>query len=161
MQTILVPTDYKLEALDCVPALCRQFKNEELTVVFVHLFKVSDSITDLLMLSRRSRELAQISDEFYNCCAKLSIANPNLKIKLEFFYGNRLSMFKNFLDANEVTLVLDPCDCSVSKLHAFSIDPEPLIRRSGLPVTSLRGHLAAEFQDTVRRPLGQPDFALN
>lgn len=137
MKTILVPTDFSPSALDCIPALAAQYDTQKVSFVFVHMFKLSDSIGDLLMLSRRSREFEYISDEFYNSCTAYKSQYQNIEaIKIEFFYGSTVSMFKNFLEANDVDCVLNLADCSCEKINKSSIDPATLINRSGLPVAS-------------------------
>jgi len=138
MRTILIPTDYHISALDCIPNLCMQSENEELSFIFIHVFKLSDSINELLLLSRRSREFEQISDEFYERCETLKASYPQIKrFKMDFLYGNTLNMFKNFLEDNEVDGVLSFSNCSVSKINKSSIDPQVLIQKSGLPVINV------------------------
>lgn len=137
MQTILIPTDFSLSSLDCIPDLCKQ-QNNELNLVFVHMFKLSDSMSDLLMLSRRSREYEYISDGFYQQCEVLKSKFPQIrKISIEFFYGSTLGMFRNFLEAHEVDTVLDAANCSCSKLNKSSVDPVQLIKKCGLPALTV------------------------
>ncbi|RVU01286.1 hypothetical protein EOD41_04785 [Mucilaginibacter limnophilus] len=134
MQTILVPTDFNIKALDCVSAISKQYEGEDISFIFVHMFKLSDSITDLLMLSRRSREFELIDNDFYNRCNEIKAQNDNVKaIRVEFLYGSTLSMFRNFIEANEVTHVLKAEHCSIGKLHKSSINPMTLIQKCGLP----------------------------
>ena len=138
MKTILIPTDFSQSALQCIPALCSQYDTQKVSFVFVHMFKLSDSIGDLLMLSRRSREFEHISDEFYTSCTAYKEQFSNVEaIKIEFFYGSTVSMFKNFLETHDVDCVLNPADCSYEKINKSSIDPETLISKSGLPVLSV------------------------
>lgn len=142
MKTILIPTDFNASALNCIPDLCASMNEKELNIIFVHLFRLSDSITDLLMLSRRSREFEHISDDFHTQCAELKRSFPMIKsIRIEFFYGSTLSMFKNFLEANDVDCILHPDFCVCEKLNKSSIDPSSLVVKSGLPtVTILKKH---------------------
>jgi hypothetical protein len=145
MKTILIPTDFTQRSLDCIPGLCSQYDTQKVSFVFVHMFKLSDSIGDLLMLSRRSREFENISDEFYNRCTTYKSQLPSIEaIKIEFFYGSTMSMFRNFLDNHEVDCVLDPSDCS------YSIDPLILINKSGLPVVSLMKVQKSEPAQQIR-----------
>ncbi|RZL41144.1 MAG: hypothetical protein EOO93_30225, partial [Pedobacter sp.] len=65
MKTVLVPTDFNLESTKIIDALVQDQPNEKLNIIFLHAFKLSDSITDMLMLSRRSRDYENVSDEFY------------------------------------------------------------------------------------------------
>ncbi|MES2458339.1 MAG: hypothetical protein V4594_22465 [Bacteroidota bacterium] len=138
MKTILIPTDFNASALNCIPQLCASMKDRELTLVFVHLFRLSDSITDLLMLSRRSREFEYVGDDFHKKCIALRNEIPEIKtLKIEFFYGSTLSMFRNFLEAQEVDGILHPELCSCQKLNPASIDPSSLVFKCGLPVLTV------------------------
>jgi hypothetical protein len=102
------------------------------------MFKLSDSIGDLLMLSRRSREFESISDDFYNRCNTYKAQCKNIEaIKIEFFYGSTMSMFRNFLENHDVDCVLHPDNCSCNKINKSSIDPLTLIKKSGLPIVNL------------------------
>ncbi|MCD8741474.1 hypothetical protein LT679_12735 [Mucilaginibacter roseus] len=149
MQTILIPTDFNTEALKAVPLVCEQMKGEPLNFIFMHMFKLSDSITDLLMLSRRSREYEQVSDAFYNGCTALKKEYPQIgAIKVEFLYGSTLSMFKAFLEANAVNQVLDLKHCYAGKINKASIDPAILIQKSGLPVLPIKPHRAEAIGQT-------------
>lgn len=138
MKTILIPTDYQATSLDSIHTVCRQFKNEELNLVFVHVFKLSDSYTDLLMLSRRSREYEKVSDEFYRYCNVLRAQYPQIQnIRIDFLYGSTLSMFKDFIEHNEVDVVLESDSYTFTPIHQSSVDPGLLIKRSGLPVINV------------------------
>lgn len=160
MKTILIPTDFSQRSLDCIPSLCSQYDTQKVSFVFVHMFKLSDSIGDLLMLSRRSREFENISDDFYNKCTTYKAQLPNIEvIKIEFFYGSTISMFRNFLENHEVDCVLNPADCSCSKINKSSIDPAILIEKSALPVISINRtqleKLARELRITPELQLAQ------
>lgn len=141
MQTILIPTDFNTEALKAIPLVCEQLKGEPLNFIFIHMFKLSDSVTDLLMLSRRSREYEQVSDDFYKGCTALKNEYPQIRaIKVEFLYGSTLSIFKAFLEENEVDQVLDFKYCHAGKINKASIDPAILIQKSGLPALTITPH---------------------
>lgn len=138
MKTILIPTDYQASSLDCIHAVCRQFREEDLNLVFVHVFKLTDSFSDIITLSRRSREYEKVSDEFYRYCNVLRAQYPQIQnIKIDFLYGSKLSMFKQFIEHNEVDMVLDTEGCEFTQIHQSSVDPALLIKRSGLPVINV------------------------
>lgn len=146
MKTILIPTDFSSEAFNCIPSLCSQFKGEELNVVFIHLFKLSDSISDLLLLSRRSREYEHVSDDFYQQCEEIKRAYKTVKaIRIEFFYGSTLSRFNNFIEANGIDYILHPEDCSVSRLTKSSINPSVLVDRCSIPILRGQKDVADDF----------------
>lgn len=136
MQTVLIPTDFSVSAPDCIPALCNQFRQQDLSLVFVHLFKLSDSESELLILSRRSKEFELVTDEFQSRCLELKRKYRQIQsLRVEFFYGNTMQTFKNFLEGNCIDYILHPADCKVSKLNKYSIDPVTLVHKCGLPFT--------------------------
>jgi hypothetical protein len=158
MKTILIPTDFSQRSLDCIPSLSLQYDTQKVSFVFVHMFKLSDSIGDLLMLSRRSREFENISDDFYNRCTTYKTQLKNIEaIKIEFFYGSTISMFRNFLENHEVDCVLNPDECSYTKINKSSIDPLTLIEKSNLPMINV---IKVERKEAIEHVLMTPELQL-
>src|SRR5689334_12390314 len=121
MQTILIPTNFSVTDTDCVAEVCSRLTGENVRFIFMHMFKLSDSISELLMLSKRSRDRESISEEFYNRCAILKREYPQIaEIKIEFLYGTTLSYFKNFIEANGVSHIIYQPDCSTYKINKAS-----------------------------------------
>jgi len=146
MKTILIPTDFSLSSLQCIPDLCAGHPDKEINLVFLHMFNLSDSMGDLLMLSRRSKEYTYVSDDFYIQCEELKREVPQVAaIRIEFFYGSTVSMFKNFIEDQEISHILHPDFCSCQKLNKNSIDPASLISRSNVPTLQV-----------VRQPKHEP-----
>ncbi len=144
MITILIPTDFNPSAIDNIPNICDQYKNKEIKFLFVHMFKLSDSITDLLMLSRRSREHELISEEFYNRAAIVQQKFSQIKsIKVDFFYGSTLSIFKNYMEANEIDCILHPKYCSYSKINSASLDCSTFVEKCKIEIINIK-HVSAE-----------------
>ncbi|GGH21834.1 hypothetical protein [Mucilaginibacter phyllosphaerae] len=163
MKNILIPTDYQAASIDCIHAVCRKFKGEELNLIFVHVFKLSDSFSDVITLSRRSREYEKVGDDFYRYCNVLRAQYPQIQnVKIEFLYGSTLGMFKNFIEANEVDMVLDNEGYQFNPIHAYSVDPALLIQRAGLPVIKApKGNYASMMQQQkVAAPVYQHEEML-
>ena len=139
MKTVLVPTDFNLESTKIIDALVQAQPHETLNVIFLHAFKLSDSITDMLMLSRRSRDYENVSDEFYQRLNDYKKRYPNQvkNIGIEYFYGSTVSAFKNFIEAFEVDCIAYPKDYDFKALNKYSIDPKYLTERSGCEVVYL------------------------
>ncbi|WCT14786.1 hypothetical protein [Mucilaginibacter jinjuensis] len=139
MKTLLIPTDFKLQSLNCIPQLTQQFYPHKLNIILVHTIGVTDSISELLMLSRRSVEYRHIPDAFYKACNEIKHdykININ-EIRIEFFYGNTVAAFKNFLEANGVDAIIDLENYDYELLTEKSSDPTLLMSRSGVEVIAI------------------------
>lgn len=136
---ILIPTDFSLASLKVIPALTNQYPNQQYNIVLVNFLGLSDSISELLMLSRRSREYEHITQEFMDECTRLSreYSSQITSLQTEFFYGNTVAVFKNYLEAREIAQIAKLKDHDFMLLTNRSYDPETLLKRSKCPVISL------------------------
>jgi hypothetical protein len=139
MKTVLVPTDFKLESIKIIDALVQHQQNKNLNIIFVHAFKLSDSITDMLMLSRRSRDYENVSDEFYQQLNQAKAKYPTQinTIGIEYFYGSTVAAFKNFIEAFEVERIAYLKGYDFTAINKYSIDPKILTERAGCEVIQL------------------------
>ncbi|MGF1924848.1 MAG: hypothetical protein ACQUHE_11775 [Bacteroidia bacterium] len=139
MKTVLIPTDFNVESIKIIDAFNLNYNLEDVTFIFLHAFKLSDSITDMLMLSRRSRDYENISEEFYLGMEATKQKYPKLikNIGIEYFYGSTVVAFKNLLEALSVDAILYPENHSFHAINKFSVDPKILTSRCGYPVVAL------------------------
>ncbi|WP_316736383.1 hypothetical protein [Pedobacter aquatilis] len=139
MKTVLVPTDFNLESTKIIDALIQNQPNEKLNIIFLHAFKLSDSITDMLMLSRRSRDYENVSDEFYQTINQYRERFPNqvATTGVEYFYGSTVAAFKNFIEAFDVDFIAYPKAYDFRPINKYSINPKFLTERSGCAVLEL------------------------
>lgn len=139
MKTVLVPTDFKLGSINLIDALVQNQPTETFHIIFVHAFKLSDSITDMLMLSRRSRDYENISDEFYQQLNQVKAKHTGSieAIGLEYFYGSTVAAFKNFIEAFDVDCIAYLDGYNFTPINKYSIDPKFLTGRAGCPVIQL------------------------
>ncbi len=156
MKTILIPTDYRTESLEYIPQLLAKFHPEEVEVVMVHLMSITDCERELMLLTRRSAEYRHIPDEFYQTCYNLRNKHVSqLKnIRLEFFYGNTSAVFLNFLEANNIDVVLQIPDYQYKKLNKASISPEDMLKRCAGKITRINALQLEKHQATLEE---QPD----
>jgi hypothetical protein len=146
MKTLLIPTDFTQQSIQSIPVLAEKYYPEKVNIVLVHMLKITDSISELLMLSRRSVEYRQIPDNFYIRCREIENNHKHIinKITIDFFYGSTVAVFNNYLEANEVNAVVTPHD-NYQMLFKNSIDPEILFEKCGievLPLPKNKGMLA-------------------
>ncbi|WP_231490119.1 hypothetical protein [Pedobacter sp. Leaf170] len=139
MKTVLVPTDFNLESTKIIDALVQDQPHEKLNIIFLHAFKLSDSITDMLMLSRRSRDYENVSDEFYQTLNQYREKFPNqiATTGVEYFYGSTVAAFKNFIEAFDVDFIAYPKAYNFCPINKYSINPKFLTERSGCAVLEL------------------------
>lgn len=138
-RNILIPTDFTLASLNAVTGLLKKHPEEKFNILLVHFFKLSDSESELLMLARRNREYMHITEEFED---QLNAIRSNFsqqigRIYPEFFYGNTVAIFKNFLEARGIETIA--ClDChNYKQLTKNSLDPHILVKRSGCKVINI------------------------
>lgn len=136
MKTILIPTDFDEASVRRTHDLVKSLKKEEVKIIFFHAYKLTDSISDLLMLSRRSTDYAQIPEEFHReCYALREVYGETIKLLgIEYFYGSTMASFRNFAEANEVDAIYYPESYTFRKISKYSIDPVLFLDKSGIPV---------------------------
>lgn len=131
MRTTLIPTDFSLASTKVVDALLHEHPNETFRIVFFHAFKLSDSITDLLMLNRRSKDYENVGDDFYESIEKYKFEYPDKlqSIGIEYFYGSTIAAFKNFIEAHAIDCIAYDAGYTFNAINKFSIDPKYLTER--------------------------------
>jgi hypothetical protein len=136
---ILIPTDFSLASLNAITGLVKKHPEERFNITLVHFFKLADSEAELLMLARRNREYTHISQEFEDQLNELRKSFPQqvARVYIEFFYGNTMAIFKNFLEARDIkTIVCLDCH-NYKQLTKNSIDPQLLVKRSGCKLINI------------------------
>ena len=130
MKKILVPTDFTGKSMDVLSDYLLQKRQQEVEVLFFNGIKLSDSITDLLLLSRRTKEIEMVPKSFESYCKCIQEEfNMVKKVQFEFFYGNTMALFRNFLLANQIDeIVYDP-QLKLTKLSKSSLDLVDIIKR--------------------------------
>lgn len=149
MKRVLVPTDFNVESTKIIDAIALHQGLEEVTVIFLHAFKLSDSITDMLMLSRRSRDYEHISDDFNQKIDFYTTKYEN-KIKgigIEFFYGSTAAAFRNLIEGLQIDLVVYAQNHNFAPINKYSIDPKYLTARCGCQVLELDTEVIAKEQE--------------
>jgi len=135
MKTVIIPSDFSLESFQVAETIVRNSR-EPLKILFIHLFHVADDIQDLLFSNYRKKEYEFVSDGFSQDCEMLTNLYPEIVkcIKIEFFYGSKLAVFKNFLDYNQADFIAYSKSYGIPKLSKSSIDALPVIMKCGIPV---------------------------
>ncbi len=149
MKTVIIVSDFSRESFLVAEKIVSN-STEPLRVLFTHLFHIADDIQDLLFSNYRKKEYEFVSESFYQDCEILKSDFPDIlkSVKVEFFYGSRLALFKNFLDYNQADFIAFSESYGIPKLGKSSIDALPVIRKAGIPLINTDKILAPEFSDS-------------
>ncbi|MCF0069039.1 hypothetical protein LZD49_01065 [Dyadobacter sp. CY261] len=133
MRTVVIPTDFTNEGVQIAEAIVRDIQ-DEVRVVFTHLFHVADDIQDLLFSTYREKEYELVPEEFWHECRMLKDTYPDqlASIKIDFFYGNKLALLKNFLEYYETDFIVYSEQYGIPKLTKSSLDALPVLKKTGI-----------------------------
>ncbi len=151
MKTLIIPSDFTTKSIEMAEAIVSGSK-EETRIIFIHLFHVADDIQDLLFSNYRKREYDFVSEEFWKACNLLKSLYPEVlkSTKVEFFYGNKLAHFKNFLEYNQADEMVYSKSYGIPKISKSSIDALPVIMKCGLPLIDADAVMEPAMQDEVQ-----------
>lgn len=134
MKTIVIPSDFSADSIQVAELMVRN-TNEDLHLIFTHLFHVADDIQDLLFSNYRKKEYEFVPESFWDECKVMKNIYGNVRsIKIEFFYGSKLAVFKNFLEFNDADCIAYSESYGIPKISKSSIDALQVIRKCGLPL---------------------------
>nr|WP_295925237.1 hypothetical protein [uncultured Dyadobacter sp.] len=135
MRTVVIPTDFTNEGIQIAEAIVRDIQ-DDVRVVFTHLFHVADDIQDLLFATYREKEYELVPEDFWEDCKILkdTFSDKLSSIKVDFFYGSKLALLKNFLEYYETDLVAYSEQYGIPKLTKNSLDALPVLKKTGYPM---------------------------
>ncbi|WP_439557732.1 hypothetical protein [Dyadobacter sp.] len=135
MKTVMIPTDFTNEGIQVAETIVRDL-NEDVKLVFTHLFHVADDIQDLLFSGYREKEYELVSEDFWADCRALKEDYPDQlqSVKIDFFYGNKIAGLKNFLEYHEVDCIAYSQNYGFPKLNKSSLDALPVLKKCGIPM---------------------------
>jgi len=139
MKNILIPSDFSVQSLACIKHLPAQFSDDRISILLVHVFLLTDSINDLMLLSRRNKDYDHISPAFRNRCMELEREYRERihSIRVECFYGCTAAVFRNYLEGHRIDRIVYPQHYQFRKLGKESVDPARLIANCGWAVQVL------------------------
>jgi hypothetical protein len=140
MKNILIPTDFSIRSLSYVHSIIAQHPYEQVNIIFMHALEMPDSLFDLITYTRNSRHTELITADFQDGCEiirnKYSSAISQLKV--EFFHGNTNAAFRNFLQAQNIDLIIQTADLEYNTPSKRSYDPAKLISKCKYPVMKIQ-----------------------
>lgn len=133
MKNILFPTDFTAQSLRTLELYVKGVTGMRFNIILFAAFQMPDSDQDAV----GSRpHLAVMNETFRKGCKKLKEKYTDKigQIHYKFMYGTTKQVFRNYIDFNEIDLILFPDGYTIGKPHEKSIDPAALINGSSLSV---------------------------
>ncbi|GGH23067.1 hypothetical protein ACN9ML_02850 [Dyadobacter endophyticus] len=150
MKTVVIPTDFTNEGIQIAEGIVRDIR-DEVRVIFTHLFHVADDIQDLLFSTYREKEYELIPEEFWQECQMLKETYLEISsIKIDFFYGNKLALLKNFLEYYETDFIAYSEQYGIPKLTRSSLDALPVLKKTGYTMINADMVRASSLADSYR-----------
>lgn len=133
MNTLLIPTDFTAASVQLAAKAIRTI-NKKADIVFFHAFQLPFYYNDTLSSQPPYMEL--MNDRLRKACRQLKDQYPELvgSVSFRFMRGDTNALFRNFLEANNITMIVCPLDYQYKKVHADSINPVGFFKRSKLPL---------------------------
>lgn len=136
MTNILIPTDLTAASLQLAERAIQVLEPRNANIILFHAFDLPYSEFELLVPGRRKPYADAMNDGFRQACKQLKDQNLKAVQKVFFKYmeGGTSRLFRNFVDSNEIDLIVCPDDYCFTKIHSLSVDPRPMFRKSGIRV---------------------------
>nr|WP_262910480.1 universal stress protein [Pontibacter silvestris] len=110
----MIPTDLTNESLGLIKFGLQVLKGEACQIILLHVIPLPDSITELLMLSRDEEKLEKVNTAFYKAIERIkkSYVVEIISLDVVHLYGDSPIKIQNYIDANNIDLVLCPVTAS-------------------------------------------------
>ncbi|WP_132053454.1 universal stress protein [Pseudocnuella soli] len=136
MTNILVPTDFTAYSLMMAEQAMKNGNYEKCNIVLFHAFQPPVSPLDMLGAGHRDPSCELMSEPFRQACKQLKDSHGSRinKIVVRCMTGSTRSVFRNFVEANDIDLIYCPEDYYFKPVHDRSVDPQFLFKKCGVPV---------------------------
>jgi hypothetical protein len=165
MTNILFPTDFSAGSLKLAEQAIQSLNIRSANIFLFHAFEQPSSEFDLLVPGRQKPYTDALTDSFRQACKQLKDQYPKAvsKICFKFLEGSTLRLFRNFIDANEIDLIICPDEYNHIAVNKLSVDPRPLFKKSGIKVIrALTENPVEKIYESVNViTQGSPVFAVN
>ncbi|NML22590.1 hypothetical protein HHL16_17035 [Pseudoflavitalea sp. G-6-1-2] len=155
MRNVLIPTDYSLASLELVEKTVQSFPQQQLNIILFHAFEIPYFDSDMGSSNAKPPYRDIVTDAFRNGCKRLKDQYPKSiqGILLRHLYGNTTAVFHNFIDANEIDLIVFPDHWTFTPVHPQSVNPAAMFRKSGVRLLKT---FTAPVQQKEQAPAAKP-----
>ncbi|WP_192085775.1 hypothetical protein [Algoriphagus sp. Y33] len=158
-KTILIPTDFTVKSLNLAKIALQKAldNNERITLILVHGYWMSSSISDLLFYSK-SKLLDKLETPDFKASCKLLLGRYEgiiEKMSIDIFSGTNQNAFENYLEANNVQGIYLSKNYKFKLKSSNSFDLTPYFIKSKLNVTEVNW----EAVPSISQESGQDELA--
>jgi len=138
MRNVLIPTDFSIESLRLAEQALEALDDQTMTITLFHAFDISGFAPDMLGSSRRLPYGHLLTETFRLACKRLKDAHPQVLqgIHVRHMYGNNNSVFRNFIDAYDIDMIVCPDNYAFNAVTAQSVNPVTFFEKAGVPLLS-------------------------
>jgi hypothetical protein len=135
MRNVLVPTDFSPASFDLAEKAIHTMGEQVLNITMFHAFQMPFFVSDLIGKQRQPYH-DLLTDAFRNSCKQLKQQFPKQvnSIVFKHLFGNTPAVFRNFVDANDIDLIVYPDQYEFRQVHPDSVNPDNMFKRSRVPL---------------------------
>lgn len=151
MTNVLIPTDFSVASVLQIEKAAEAMGVKQFNVILFHAFQIPGLTMDLHGGVRPLPYSNLLDDSFRMACRQVKQQHSKQvkSIVIKHMFGCTASVFRNFVDANDIDLIFLPDDYFFSPVHKDSVNPIPLFKRSGTPILKVR------YSGIVQKTLAQ------
>jgi hypothetical protein len=105
-------------------------------MILFHAFEIPSSETDMLDLRNKLPYQDLVTEGFRNACKRIKLQQGKTvrSIAIRHLYGSTAAVFRNFVDANDIDLIVIPEGYVFQAVHPGSVNPESMFRKASVPL---------------------------
>jgi hypothetical protein len=136
MRNVLIPTDFSVASLAMVEKTARTLEGESLNMILFHAFEIPASETEMLDIRNKLPYQDLVTEAFRNACKRIKMQQGKTirSIAIRHLYGSTAAVFRNFVDANDIDLIVIPEGYVFQAVHPGSVNPEGMFRKASVPL---------------------------
>ena len=136
MRNVLIPTDFSVASLDLADKTAQSLEGESLNIILFHAFEIPSFESDLIDIRGKLPYAELVTEAFRNACKRVKLQHPKTirSILIRHLYGNTTAVFRNFVDANDIDLIVCPDFYVFQAVHTGSVNPMSMFQKGGVPL---------------------------
>jgi hypothetical protein len=135
MRNVLVPTDFSSASFDLVEKAIHTMGEQVVNITMFHAFQMPFFVSNLVRNQRKPYH-DLLTDVFRNNCKQIKQQYPKQVNTIVFrhLYGNTPAVFRHFVDANDIDLIVYPDQYEFFPVHPDSVNPDSMFKKSRVPL---------------------------